>query len=169
MTLETSSSEEQFIYDAVILCAGGHTRLWKKSSSEIENLGDGYHLALKAGCELIDMEMTQFHPSGYFCLKISGTLVLKLCEGKVESFITKIRRDLWLVMRRMELSSRDKVAITNAWIIEGRGTPNGAVYLDISHRKRIYYEKDFKYSQTIYWDTVGWYNKEPMEVAPTAH
>ena len=44
---------------------GGHTRLWKKSSSrKNENTGDGYFLALKAGCELIDMEMVQFHPSG---------------------------------------------------------------------------------------------------------
>ena len=51
--------------DAVILCTGGHTRLWKKSSSrKNENTGDGYYLSLKGGCELIDMEMVQFHSSG---------------------------------------------------------------------------------------------------------
>ena len=30
--------------DAVILCTGGHTRIWKKSSSrKLENNGDGFH------------------------------------------------------------------------------------------------------------------------------
>ena len=51
--------------DAVIICTGGHSRIWKKSSSrQKENTGDGYYLGLKAGCQLIDMEMVQFHPSG---------------------------------------------------------------------------------------------------------
>ena len=50
--------------DAVILCTGGHTRIWKKVLLENENTGDGLFLALKAGCDLIDMEMVQFHPTG---------------------------------------------------------------------------------------------------------
>lgn len=37
----------------------------------------------------------------------------------------------------MELSSRDKFAFANyAEIIEGRGTSNGGVYLDLSHIKK---------------------------------
>ena len=56
--------------DAVILCTGGHTRIWKRSTSrKLENHGDGYSLALKAGCKLIDMEMVQFHPTGILFLK----------------------------------------------------------------------------------------------------
>ena len=66
MSFNMSSSERTVHFaDAVILCTGGHTRLWKKSSSrKNENTGDGYYLGLKAGCKLIDMEMVQFHPSG---------------------------------------------------------------------------------------------------------
>ena len=38
---------------------------------------------------------------------------------------------------RMELSTRDKVAIANyTEIIEGRGTKNGGVFLDISHKSK---------------------------------
>ena len=38
---------------------------------------------------------------------------------------------------RMELSTRDRVAIANyTEIAEGRGTPNGGVYLDISHMSK---------------------------------
>ena len=40
-------------------------------------------------------------------------------------------------IERMELSTRDKVAMANyTEISEGRGTSNGAVYLDISHKSR---------------------------------
>ena len=42
--------------------------------------------------------------------------------------------------QRMELSTRDKVAIANyTEIIEGRGTNNGAVFLDISHKSKVHY------------------------------
>ena len=35
----------------------------KSSSRAKENTGDGFFLGLKAGCQLIDMEMVQFHPT----------------------------------------------------------------------------------------------------------
>src|SRR5436305_52503 len=54
-----------FLADAVILCTGGHTRLWRRSSSRRdENFGDGFGLLLEAGVELVDMELVQFHPTG---------------------------------------------------------------------------------------------------------
>ena len=70
--------------DAVVLCTGGHTRIWKNSSSrKEENTGDGFHLGLKAGCELSDMEMIQFHPTGMVLPKeLSGTLVTEAVRGE---------------------------------------------------------------------------------------
>ena len=51
----------------------------KSSSRKNENTGDGYHLGLRAGCNLIDMEMVQFHPSGMlFPEDLEGTLVTGL-------------------------------------------------------------------------------------------
>ena len=49
MSFNLSTSERTVhLADAVILCTGGHTRLWKKSSSrKNENTGDGYYLSLK--------------------------------------------------------------------------------------------------------------------------
>ena len=84
MSFNLSTSERTVhLADAVILCTGGHTRLWKKSSSrKNENTGDGYYLSLKAGCELIDMEMVQFHPSGMVLPEeIEGTLVTEAVRG----------------------------------------------------------------------------------------
>ena len=161
--------------DAVILCTGGHTRIWKKSSSrKLENNGDGFHLALKAGCELIDMEMVQFHPTGMLWPEeYAGSLVTeavrgeggKLFNAKGERFMEKYDQD------RMELSSRDRVALANyKEIIEGRGTARGGVYLDISHKSKDFIiDKIPKIYRQFLELQMNDISKEKMEVAPTAH
>ena len=176
MSFNTISSKRTIhLADAVILCTGGHTRLWKKSSSrKNENTGDGYNLGLKAGCELIDMEMVQFHPSGMVLPEeIAGTLVTeavrgeggKLYNNQGERFMCKYDKE------RMELSTRDKVAMANyTEISQGRGTKNGGVYLDISHKGKEFIMKKIPsiYRQFIEAQMLD-ISKEAMEVAPTAH
>ena len=176
MSFNMASSERTVhLADAVILCTGGHTRIWKKSSSrKNENTGDGYYLGLKAGCKLTDMEMVQFHPSGMLIPEeIEGTLVTeavrgeggKLINNKGERFMKNYDPD------RMELSTRDKVAIANyTEIIEGRGTKNGGVFLDISHKSKEFIINKLpsiyrKFLEAQMLDI----SKYPMEVAPTAH
>ena len=176
MSFNMSSGERTVHFaDAVILCTGGHTRLWKKSSSrKNENMGDGYYLGLKAGCKLIDMEMVQFHPSGMVLPEeIEGTLVTeavrgeggKLINNKGERFMKNYDQ------KRMELSTRDKVAIANyTEIIEGRGTKNGGVFLDISHKSKEFIIEKLPsiYRQFLELQMLD-ISKFPMEVAPTAH
>ena len=170
-----SSERTVYFADAVILCTGGHTRLWKKSSSrKNENTGDGYYLGLKAGCKLIDMEMVQFHPSGMvFPEENEGTLVTeavrgeggKLINNKGERFMKNYDP------KRMELSTRDKVAIANyKEIVEGRGTKNGGVFLDISHKSKDFIVEKLPsiYRQFLKTQMLD-ISKYPMEVAPTAH
>lgn len=51
--------------DAVILATGGHTRIWRQTSSRRdENTGDSFRLAALAGARIRDAELVQFHPSG---------------------------------------------------------------------------------------------------------
>ncbi len=176
MSFNTSTAERTIhLADAVILCTGGHTRIWKKSSSrKRENTGDGFYLSLKAGCKLRDMEMVQFHPSGMlFPDELAGTLVTeavrgeggKLINNKGERFMINYDRE------RMELSTRDRVAMANyTEIAEGRGTPNGGVYLDISHMSKEFIMQKIPsiYRQFLEAQMLD-ISKEPMEVAPTAH
>ena len=161
--------------DAVILSTGGHTRIWKRSSSRRnENNGDGYYLALKAGCELIDMEMVQFHPTGMlFPEEMSGTLVTEAVRGE-GGILKNCLGDRYMRKydpERMELSTRDKVAIANyKEIEEGRGTSNGGVYLHINHKDKDFIQKKLPkiYRQFIEHQMLD-ISKNPMEVAPTAH
>ncbi|AIQ95570.1 FAD-dependent oxidoreductase [Prochlorococcus sp. MIT 0604] len=176
MSFNLSTSERTVHFaDAVVLCTGGHTRLWKKSSSrKNENTGDGYYLGLKAGCELIDMEMVQFHPSGMVSPEeIEGTLVTEAVRGEGGRLINKKGERFMKNYdpKRMELSTRDKVAIANyTEIIEGRGTKNGAVLLDISHKSREFIIEKLPniYRQFLETQMLD-ISKSPMEVSPTAH
>ena len=49
---------------AIILATGGGGKAWKITSNSWEYTGDGYGMAFEAGAELMDMEFTQFHPTG---------------------------------------------------------------------------------------------------------
>jgi len=72
------------------------------------------------------MEMVQFHPSGMVLPEeIEGTLVTEAVRGEGRKLINN-RGERFMKNydpKRMELSTRDKVAIANyTEIIKGRGT-----------------------------------------------
>jgi succinate dehydrogenase / fumarate reductase flavoprotein subunit len=164
-----------YLADAVVLATGGHTRLWRYSSSRRdENYGDGMALALAAGCELGDMEMVQFHPTGMtHPEEWAGALVTEAVRGEGgklfnaagERFMGRYDPD------RMELSARDRVAAANyVEIAEGRGGPHGGVFLDVSHLDREQITEKLPRIQRQFLEaqmldiTAG-----HMEVTPTAH
>ena len=72
---------------------------------------------------------------------------------------------------RMELSTRDRVALANyTEIAEGRGGPNGGVFLDISHRDKAFILEKLPrmYRQFMEAQMLD-ISQSQMEVAPTAH
>jgi succinate dehydrogenase / fumarate reductase flavoprotein subunit len=161
--------------DAVVLAAGGHTRIWRRSSSRRdENTGDSFRLAVEAGCRLRDPELVQFHPSGLIEPgNAAGTLVSEAARG--EGGILRNRLGERFMSRydakRMELSTRDRVALAcYTEIKEGRGTPNGGVLLDVSHlpRKTIM-ERLPRVYQTLLELQMLDITTTPIEIAPTAH
>ena len=172
---QTSGERTTFVADAVVLAAGGHTRVWRRSTSRRdENNGDGMYLALRAGCRLMDMELVQFHPTGMVAPEdVAGTLVTEAVRGEGGRLINSegerfmARYDA----ERMELSTRDRVALANyTEIMEGRGGPNGGVFLDVSHRGKDYILEKLPrmYRQFIELQMLD-IAERPMEVAPTAH
>jgi succinate dehydrogenase / fumarate reductase flavoprotein subunit len=161
--------------DAVILAAGGHTRIWRRTSSRRdENTGDSFRLAVQAGGRLQDPELVQFHPSGLIEPEDSaGTLVSEAARG--EGGILRNGLGERFMMRydpeRMELSTRDRVALgAYTEIKEGRGTPRGGVWLDVTHlpREQIM-ERLPRVYHTVMELQLRDITEEPMEVAPTAH
>ena len=70
--------------DAVVLATGGHTRIWRHTSSRPdENTGDSFRLAVRAGARIRDPELVQFHPSGILEPEAAaGTLVSEAARGE---------------------------------------------------------------------------------------
>jgi succinate dehydrogenase / fumarate reductase, flavoprotein subunit len=170
-------SGERTIYlaDAVVLATGGHTRLWRRSSSRRdENTGDGMYLALEAGCRLADMELVQFHPTGMvYPEEWAGTLVTEAVRGEGGRLYNSLGERFMerYDPGRLELSARDRVALANyTEIAEGRGSEHGGVFLDISHREKAYILEKLPrmYRQFLEAQMLD-ISREPMEVAPTAH
>jgi succinate dehydrogenase / fumarate reductase flavoprotein subunit len=163
------------VADAVILAAGGHTRVWRRSSSRRdENTGDAMRLAVEAGCRLRDMEFVQFHPTGMvFPEESAGTLVTEAVRGE-GGILRNAAGERFMERydpKRLELSARDRVALAiYTEIAEGRGTEHGGVSLDISHLDRDTVRRRLPrmYRQFIDLAMLDITSK-PMEVAPTAH
>jgi len=161
----------------VILAAGGYSAVYHRHSSrDLENNGDGVSLAYDAGAKLENIEFVQFHPTGMMVSEKyddwNGRLITEAVRGeggrlfnsKGERFMKKYSPD------QMELDARDVVArAIDTEINEGRGTENGGVYLDISHRSENFIKEKlprmYERCQNVGIDL----SQEPIEVAPTAH
>jgi succinate dehydrogenase / fumarate reductase, flavoprotein subunit len=161
--------------DAVVLAAGGHTRIWRRTSSRRdENTGDAFRLALTAGARIRDPELVQFHPSGLLGPEdAAGTLVSEAARGEGGILRNQLGERFMKHYDpvRMELSTRDRVALAAyTEIKEGRGTPHGGVWLDVSHlpRETIMRRLPRVYQTLIELQMLD-ITTTPIEIAPTAH
>ena len=159
---------------AVVLAAGGYTSIYRRGSSRPdENNGDAMALAYEAGAALKDMEFVQFHPTGMIePTEMDGRLVTEAVRGEGgrlynaegERFMERYSPE------HMELDARDVVARANyREIRDGRGTPDGAVLLDISHRDPGYVKDRLPNMYEQFMEQGVDITQEPMKVSPTAH
>jgi succinate dehydrogenase / fumarate reductase flavoprotein subunit len=159
---------------AVVLAAGGYTSIYRRGSSRPEeNNGDAMALAYGAGAALKDMEFVQFHPTGMVePEEMDGRLVTEAVRGEGGRLynVEGGRFMKFYSPERMELDARDVVARANyREIQEGRGTPEGAVLLDISHRDPEYIKERLPNMYEQFMEQGVDITEEPMKVSPTAH
>ncbi|MFY9553567.1 MAG: fumarate reductase/succinate dehydrogenase flavoprotein subunit [Blastocatellia bacterium] len=190
---------------AIVLATGGIGRAYRITSNSWEYTGDGHALAYHAGAELIDMEFVQFHPTGMvWPPSVEGILVTEGVRGEggvllnnagtrfmfgdipdnYKSQTADTEDEGWRytqgdkdARRPPELLTRDHVARAIVREVkEGRGSPHGGVYLDISwikkrlanaeeHIKRKLPSMYHQFKQLADIDIT----QQPMEVGPTTH
>jgi succinate dehydrogenase / fumarate reductase flavoprotein subunit len=116
----------------------------------------------------------QFHPSGLLEPEdAAGTLVSEAARG--EGGVLRNGLGERFMQRydpaRLELSTRDRVALAvYTEIKEGRATPNGGVWLDVSHlpRQTIMQRLPRVYRTLLELQMLD-ITTTPIEIAPTAH
>jgi fumarate reductase flavoprotein subunit len=99
---------------------------------------DGLAMALRAGLVLRDMEMVQFHPTGLLAgagTRMTGTVLEEGLRGAGGYLLDGAqRRFMSDYDERCERATRDVVSrAIFAEMRAGRGSPNGGVYLAMSH------------------------------------
>src|SRR3954470_7245410 len=190
---------------AVVLATGGIGKAYKITSNSWEYTGDGHALAYEAGAELMDMEFVQFHPTGMIWPpSVQGILVTEGVRGEGGILLNSEGRRFMFdsipenyrsqtadnedegwrytqgdknARRPPELLTRDHVArCIMREVREGRGSPRGGVFLDISwikkrmpnaeaHIRRKLPSMYHQFKELADIDIT----KEPMEIGPTTH
>jgi succinate dehydrogenase/fumarate reductase flavoprotein subunit len=159
---------------ATLLAMGGGPTMYRVFACSADKSADGIALGWRAGLELRDMEMVQFHPTG---LVIPGSLMTgALLEEGLRGAGGHLKNGLGerYMARydpvRLERSTRDLVARASFLEIQaGRGTPHGGVWIDVSHLGAEVVERNFRGMVRRCRDFGRDLAREPVEVAPTAH
>jgi succinate dehydrogenase / fumarate reductase flavoprotein subunit len=190
---------------AIVLATGGIGRAYSITSNSWEYTGDGHALAYQAGAALQDMEFVQFHPTGMIWPpSVRGILVTEGVRGEggvlrnrhgrrfmfddipenYRSQTADSEEEGWRytqgdksARRPPELLTRDHVArCILREVREGRGSPHGGVFLDISWireklpdaPKHIIRKLPSMYHQFKQLADID-ITTTPMEVGPTTH
>jgi len=159
---------------AVLLATGGGPTMYKYHTPSGDKTCDGLAMALRAGLPLRDMEMVQFHPTGLLAgtgTRMTGTVLEEglrgaggyLLNGDKQRFMDRYDP-------RLERATRDIVSRSIfSEMRAGRTSPNGGVYIQMSHLGVDSVRKQFKgmveRCEDCGFDLAGGL----VEVVPTAH
>ncbi|MCF3948655.1 FAD-binding protein [Acidiphilium sp. AL] len=159
---------------AVLLATGGGPTMYRYHTPSGDKSMDGLAMALRVGLPLRDMEMVQFHPTGLLAgpdTRMTGTVLEEglrgagghLLNGAMHRFMDKYDP-------KLERATRDIVSrAIYAEMKAGRTTPNGGVYIQMSHLGPAVVAKKFKgmvdRCRDCGFDLAGGL----VEVVPTAH
>jgi len=165
---------------AVVIATGGLTGLYRRNSASANMGGDGYALALRAGAELIDMELVQFFPIGHlaprlvgmdpimwdpFRYKLGGKLLNAEMREFEQDYATQDTRSDGRYVLTRDLAT---YAITRE-VEAGRGSPAGGAYLSFQHVPEAEIRNAFgPVVDRLAANGID-LSKRPVEVAPIAH
>lgn len=158
----------------VVVATGGSATMYRIAAPAREKTGDGVAMCYRAGLELRDMEMLQFHPTGLLAgsSRLTGAVLEEglrgagafLYNADGERYMSRYDPD------RMERSTRDVVSRASyTEIMQGRGTAAGGVLIDISHLGADEVERRFPGMVARTRQIGADLARGPVEVSPTAH
>jgi L-aspartate oxidase len=153
---------------AVLLATGGlGCAYWETTNPDVAT-GDGVAIAYRAGAEIADLEMVQFHPTALFLEGAPRFLLSEALRGE-GAYLRNVHGERFMERydARGELAPRD--VVSRAIVAELHRTQAGPVYLDLTHLPTGFAAKRFpRIYQTCLLFGVD-LAKQPVPVHPAAH
>jgi len=159
---------------SVLLATGGGPTMYRYHTPSGDKSCDGLAMALRAGLTLRDMEMVQFHPTGLLAgagTRMTGTVLEEGLRG-AGGHLLDARRERFMHKYdpRNERATRDIVSRSMfAEMRSGNATPNGGLYISMSHlgpdKVRAAFKGMVERCADCGFDLAGGL----VEVVPTAH
>ncbi|KQP10775.1 fumarate reductase [Methylobacterium sp. Leaf99] len=123
---------------ATLLATGGGPTMYRFHTPSGDKTCDGLAMALRGGLPLRDMEMVQFHPTGLLAgagTRMTGTVLEEGLRGAGGWLLDATgERFMHHYDPRAERATRDVVSRSiMRRIRDGQASPNGGVYLQMSH------------------------------------
>jgi L-aspartate oxidase len=153
---------------AVLLATGGLGSVYWETTNPDVATGDGVAMAYRAGAEVADIEMVQFHPTALFLEGAPRFLLSEALRGE-GAYLRNAAGERFMerYSERGELAPRD--VVSRAIIAELHRTQSGPVYLDLTHLDAEFVSKRFpRIHQTCLHYGVDM-ARQPVPVHPAAH
>jgi fumarate reductase flavoprotein subunit len=159
---------------AVLMATGGGPTMYKYHTPSGDKTMDGLAMALRAGLPLRDMEMVQFHPTGLLAgdhTRMTGTVLEEGLRGAGGHLLNGAgHRFMFDYDPKGERATRDVVSrCIYDEMRRGNTSPNGGVYISMSHLGPAFVAEKFKgmvkRCADCGFDLAG----GRVEVVPTAH
>ncbi len=151
-----------------ILASGGAGQLYRESTNPPIATADGHAMAYRAGANVEDMEMVQFHPTTLYVAGSSRALITEAVRGEGAYLVDRHGKRFMKDLHPMaELAPRD--VVSRAIIDQIRKTHFTHVYLDVRHLPSKQFRERFPTLAQLMDQFEIDTSKELIPIHPAAH
>ena len=170
-SIKTINPEEDKIHSIearhLVLATGGAGKAFLYTSNWKGATGDGFKLAHDLGCELINAELVQFHPTCLFHPEAQRFLISEALRGEGAKLLNHKGERFMSSYPQAELSPRDQVSL--AITKEIKNSDKDFVFLDIRHKGKDFLKKRFSSIFEFCLNLNIDISKDLIPVVPAAH
>ena len=151
-----------------ILAGGGAGVLWRETTNPPNATADAAALGFRAGAELADMEMMQFHPTTLYVAGSTRALISEAVRGEGAYLVDRHgQRFMSAYHEAGELAPRD--VVSRAILSRMAETNSTHVYLDVRHLGAEHFRRRFPQIHRLCADFDIDVSRDLIPVHPAAH